>query len=879
MPIVTPGYNARGVWLAASGAPTKWMSGSSAGAALYGTSGNDAITTPGGGGSAYGGDGDDSYTLWVARDQVVEFANQGIDTLTSYLASYLLPANLENLVVGNAYASGTGNTLANIIAGSSGTQTIDGGAGDDILSGGAGADDFIMQGGTGWDLITDFETGLDDLVIGGAFTQFTSFTAVQGALTQVGADAVLRLSATDAVTFAGRNVASFTAADFVLPAAAMMPSLRATFSDEFTSFSGSATGLDATKAASWKTTYIWGDRTLSANKEAEYYTDASVGPNPFTVDPAGDGMLTITAAPTAGLPNGLTYSSGVIISTTTLVQTYGFFEMRAQIPSGAGFWPAFWLLRADGRGPTELDVMEILGDAPGRLYMTTHTNQTPDSAAYTTQDLSLDYHTYAVSWRPDGLVFYLDGTAIHATATPADMNSPMYMIANLTVGGVGSWAGPTDGVSSASLNIDYIKAWQFSDLAGPYRPSPVSAFLVMGTWSSDTLIGSNGDDRFESLGGNDVMSGGGGADVFAFSVSGGKDTITDFQSGTDKILAYDMSAVTLSSSVNGLVVTFSPGNNVTLNGVTALNPGDIVYSNAQVSGTSGADVINGSAAVRPQWISASSGADTVTGGAGDDFILGGQGNDVLTGGAGTDIFAFSPWDGADRINNFETGVDRIMLRGVAAQTVWINPSRDAAGNSGLEVDYAVGQSIFLAGRHHDRGRRHHILGLERPRHPGRQRVSGGASALPDATSVPPAAGQIDLTNFLFLERLLGTLARFPYWMGDPSIVSVRRPGRGVCAGGALSGAAAGGCQAAAPFLARELQRPALRGKGCGTRALDAQRLAAVGVGLPADPTLAGGGLLRSAGARSAHAAAAIGARPQPRADRGRDRHPHATVHA
>ena len=695
--MVTAGYNARGVWLAASGAPTRWMSGSGAGSALYGTSGNDAITTPGGGGTAYGGDGDDSYSVWVMQDRIVELANQGIDTLTSYVASYLLPAHLENLVVGNANASGTGNALANIIAGGSGTQTIDGGAGDDILTGGAGADDFIMQGGTGWDLITDFETGLDDLVIGGAYAQFTSFAAVQDALTQVGADTVLRLSATDAVTFAGRSVASFTAADFVLPAAALMPALRATFSDEFTSFSGTTTGLDASKAATWKTTYMWGDRTVAVNKEAEYYTDASVGPNPFAVDPAAGGTLTITATPTAGLPNGLTYSSGVIISETSLVQTYGFFEMRAQIPSGAGFWPAFWLLRADGRGPTELDVMEILGDAPGRLYMTTHTSQTPDSAAYTTQDLSLGYHSYAVSWRPEGLVYYLDGTAIHATATPADMHSPMYMLANLAVGAAGSWSGPADGVSSATLAIDSIKAWQFSDLAGPCRPSPVSASLVMGTWSSDTLAGTDGDDRFESLGGNDVMSGGGGADIFAFTIYGGKDTITDFQPGTDRILAYDMSAVTLSGSAAGLVVTFSPGNSVTLAGVTALDPGDIVYADAQAGGTSGADVLNGSAALRPQWISAASGADTVLGGAGDDVILGGQGNDVMTGGAGADVFAFSTWDGADRITDFETGVDRIMLRGVAAQTVWVNPSRDAAGNPGLEIDYAVGQSIFLPG--------------------------------------------------------------------------------------------------------------------------------------------------------------------------------------
>ena len=87
----------------------------------------------------------------------------------------------------------------------------------------------------------------------------------------------------------------------------------------------------------------------------------------------------------------------------------------------------------------------------------------------------------------------------------------------------------------------------------------------------------------------------------------------------------------------------------------------------------------------------------MTGGAGDDFILGGQGDDILTGGPGADTFAFSAWDGHDRITDFTSGIDRIMFRGIAAQTVWVNPSHDAAGNTGLEIDYAVGQSIFLPG--------------------------------------------------------------------------------------------------------------------------------------------------------------------------------------
>ena len=307
----------------------------------------------------------------------------------------------------------------------------------------------------------------------------------------------------------------------------------------------------------------------------------------------GSGALRITAAPTANLPNGLTYSSGVITTETSDVQTYGFFEIRAQVPAGAGFWPAFWMLRADRTGPSELDVMEILGNAPGTVHASIHSQTAAAnlSDSYATQDLSLGYHTYALSWRPDSLTFYLDGTAIASVATPADMNSPMYMIANLAVGGVGSWAGPTDGTSSAVLAIDSIKAYQFADLAGPYRPPEVHANLALGTWGADTLVGTSGDDRFEDFGGNDILTGGGGSNVFAFGQSDGTDTITDFHPGVDKILAYGTTSVGVAAGAAGLVVTFSPWNTVTFQGVTALATGDIVYGD-QAAGTTGNDLID-----------------------------------------------------------------------------------------------------------------------------------------------------------------------------------------------------------------------------------------------------------------------------------------------
>ncbi len=148
-------------------------------------------------------------------------------------------------------------------------------------------------------------------------------------------------------------------------------------------------------------------------------------------------------------------------------QTYGYFEIRAELASGQGMWPAFWLLPADGSWPPEIDVVETLGRDPTTAYTTVHTNER-GYHAYTTDttampDTSQGFHTYGASWRPDAIDFYIDGQFVWGIATPSDLHSPMYMLANLAVGAQGSWPGPAAG-ETATIRIDHIRAYQFDDL-------------------------------------------------------------------------------------------------------------------------------------------------------------------------------------------------------------------------------------------------------------------------------------------------------------------------------------------------------------------------------------------------------------------------------
>src|SRR3546814_236313 len=128
--------------------------------------------------------GDDIYHLYSTRNQAVEDANNGIDTIKTWM-SYHLPAHIENLTVTGSGRQAVGNELANIITGGNGTQTLDGGAGNDVLIGKGGADVFAVKAGNGSDLIVDF-TADDSLRLTGY--GLTSFDQIAGRLTQQGAE-------------------------------------------------------------------------------------------------------------------------------------------------------------------------------------------------------------------------------------------------------------------------------------------------------------------------------------------------------------------------------------------------------------------------------------------------------------------------------------------------------------------------------------------------------------------------------------------------------------------------------------------------------------------------------------------------------------------
>jgi Ca2+-binding RTX toxin-like protein len=317
------------------------------------------------------------------------------------------------------------------------------------------------------------------------------------------------------------------------------------------------------------------------------------------------------------------------------------------------------------------------------------------------------------------------------------MHKPMFMIANLALGG---WGGAIDNADlPAEMKIDYIRAYELGDggtvsnpppqTGGSQQPQPqpepqpqppVSADGVTLTYGQhgDTLSGGAGADTINASQGADRLTGGAGADVFVFKDmpwSAGK--ITDFQVGVDKL---DVTKLYLGgyngpNPVADGYVRFEAdgagGTKVMLDTDAAgtANPWSfhvVTLTGVNAAGLTAAQVF-GSATPPPAApppaapstpgvaLTSSQYADTLTGGAGADTLNAGQGPDKLIGGAGADTFAFKalPWN-AGKITDFQVGVDKLdvsqlYLGGYSGS----NPVAD--GYVRFEADGAGGTKVML----------------------------------------------------------------------------------------------------------------------------------------------------------------------------------------
>jgi len=231
-----------------------------------------------------------------------------------------------------------------------------------------------------------------------------------------------------------------------------------TFDDEFTAMDISAHG----PGTRWTAHTPWGGD----------FGDAAFGNpgpgGPFSINARG---LAITAR------KDITghWQGGLICSVDKdgpgdngFTQRFGYFEMKARLPTGPGTWPAFWLIGKDkSHSASEIDVIEYYGDFPRYFHSTEHVwvggkhkylqarlNEVPFGL------LSSQFNTFGVLITPATTNFYLNRVEIWSTPTPPEYDQPMYILANLALGG--GWS--IKGLSSPQvMQIRYIRVYQAAD--------------------------------------------------------------------------------------------------------------------------------------------------------------------------------------------------------------------------------------------------------------------------------------------------------------------------------------------------------------------------------------------------------------------------------
>jgi hypothetical protein len=155
------------------------------GSVLAGLGGNDTLTMGSFGTAAelIGGTGDDIYIFSTPGTTVVEFANEGIDTIRTGIAAYTLPTHVENLTyLGSGRFDGVGNASDNIITGGTLAGELSGLGGNDTYVVRNVGDSIVEAVGGGTDTV---QTALSSYRLNAANVENLTYTGT-GSFTGIG---------------------------------------------------------------------------------------------------------------------------------------------------------------------------------------------------------------------------------------------------------------------------------------------------------------------------------------------------------------------------------------------------------------------------------------------------------------------------------------------------------------------------------------------------------------------------------------------------------------------------------------------------------------------------------------------------------------------
>lgn len=265
----------------------------------------------------------------------------------------------------------------------------------------------------------------------------------------------------------------------VLPPKPSGGSWTCSFDDEFDASTGDAGALDSS---------VWTPQLTAASGyttgQYPYYVCYVNSPNNISVS-GGALHLTVRreAAPVncGGYP--AYFTGGMVTTARSFSQTYGRFEVRAQLPAAtaAGLQETLWLwpvndtLYGSWPGSGEVDFSEFYSeypnlDVPYIHYDYSFTNPAAHINTVTAYSCQIDpgrYNDYAVTWSPGSFTITVNGSVCLTddylpsnVQSPAPFNQPFFIALTQALGiGTNAYS-PSITPLPATTSIDYVRAWK-----------------------------------------------------------------------------------------------------------------------------------------------------------------------------------------------------------------------------------------------------------------------------------------------------------------------------------------------------------------------------------------------------------------------------------
>lgn len=562
------------------------LSGAAGNDTLVGAVGNDTLNGGIDADSLVGGLDHDYYMVDNLSDSVFESASQGTDSVAASIDAYILPDNVEVLILqtGALFITGTGNSLANTLAGNASANSLVGAGGNDSLFGGTGSVADTLLGGDGNDTLNGGDG--NDSLIGGAGDDYYFIGGATDTIVEIDGEG----TDTASVSVSGYNMGNY--ANNVENAILTGTFTNLTGNSIANSLTGNASA-NSLNGGAGNDTLVGdaGNDTLNGGTDSDSMAGGA-NDDYYFVDNLGDVVLedlnqgtdTVSVSSLAAYTLGVNVERLILVTDTatgtgnSLANTITGNSLANTLLGGIG---ADSLIGGAGddslSGGTDNDT--LLGEAGA---------DTLDGG--TGNDRMLggagnDY--YIVDSATDVVVELLnEGT----DSVLANINN--YTLAN--------------SVEALILGS--------------------GATIISGTGNaeSNTLVGNSNNNSLNGGAGSDTLIGGLGNDYYTVELV--TDVVVENSSeGTDSVLA-NITGVTLSDNVEVLV----------LGGTAAAGTGN--STDNTLIGNASANSLVGAAGNDSLYGGAGSVADTLLGGDGHDTLDGGLGTDSMLGGVGNDFY-------------------------------------------------------------------------------------------------------------------------------------------------------------------------------------------------------------------------------------------------